>query len=121
MSEPWPVVAARIRTERAANRCECDGRCAAADVVDWGQHPDGLDSRPGPRCVTRHTIDEPLTLVRLDHNDNNRTEPNIMVMCPGCRTAYTADAIAEEVAGRLARQRKTTSAEVALPGMGAEL
>lgn len=80
----WKQISLRIRTERAAGRCECVGECGR------GTH-DG-------RCPNRQ--DEPaygtgskvqLTTAHLDHTPENCDPNNLRAMCQGCHLHYDRD------------------------------
>lgn len=96
----WPEISRRIRFERAAGQCECDGEC--------GLHR-------GRRCIERHgeralfargTVI--LTVAHLDHVPENCSDENLRAMCQRCHLVYdrdhhreTADATREARSGQL--------------------
>ena len=67
----WPQISARIRFERAANRCEW---CGAAN--HWF-HPE-----TGSVVV--------LTVAHLDHNPANNADDNLAALCQLCHNRYDA-------------------------------
>ncbi len=78
----WREVSKRIRFERAAGRCECDGRC-------------GEDH--GGRCAARHGEPHPvtgakvvLTVMHLDHDPTHNDDANLMAGCQKCHNRYDA-------------------------------
>lgn len=86
----WPKISHRIRFERAASRCECDGRCGRP----LGHLSPATVDTPA-RCVNRHgqwawstgsTV--VLTVAHLDHQPENCDESNLMAMCQGCHLHY---------------------------------
>jgi hypothetical protein len=88
----WRQISNRIRFERAASRCECEGRCGRGCVK----------STSGGRCEARHGNVAPisgskviLTVAHLDHTPENCIDSNLMAMCQGCHLAYDAEHHAE--------------------------
>lgn len=78
----WPAISRRIRNERAAGRCECDGRCG---------------TRHHGRCTALNREAHPvtgsqvvLTVAHLDHNPTNSDDANLMAACQRCHLAYDA-------------------------------
>jgi hypothetical protein len=78
----WKAISARIRFERAANLCECEGEC-------------GIDH--GGRCNERHHTHHSLTgskvvltVAHLDHTPENCAEDNLKAMCQRCHNRYDA-------------------------------
>lgn len=79
--DDWDAISARIRSERACNRCECDGRC--------GKHSGRCEARNHqPHPQTRSFV--VLTVAHLDHVPENCDPDNLMAMCQRCHLAYDA-------------------------------
>jgi hypothetical protein len=102
----WKQISLRIRTVRAAGRCECHGEC-------------GVDH--GGRCAAEHSKAHPvtgskvvLTTAHRDHTPENVDDTNLFAACQRCHLAYDADHHREtaaatrraaiEAAGQLALQ-----------------
>lgn len=82
----WKLRSKLIRTVRAKNRCECDGRC--------GRHPDPCDAVNGDRHpVTGSRV--VLTVAHLDHVPEHSHLANLMAMCQRCHLSYDRDHHAE--------------------------
>lgn len=81
----WPTISSQIRFQRAAGRCECDGRC--------GRPLDHLAT--DQRCRNHHgqpayltNAQVVLTTAHLDHTPENCDPTNLMAMCQGCHLHY---------------------------------
>ena len=81
----WSEISRRIRFDRAAGRCECDGRC--------GRPADHLSADARCRNVhgkwawsTGSTV--VLTVAHLDHQPENCDDDNLLAMCQGCHLHY---------------------------------
>lgn len=79
----WKQISARIRFERAASRCECEGEC--------GINHDG-------RCAAEHGNPNPmtgskvvLTTAHLDHTPENCGDHNLKAMCQRCHLRLDRD------------------------------
>lgn len=101
----WPAISLRIRTGRAAGRCECLGECGR------GTHEGRCPNRNGaPAYGTGSRVI--LTVAHLDHTPENCDPTNLRAMCQGChlhydrdhhaQTAATTRRTAMEAAGQLA-------------------
>jgi hypothetical protein len=80
----WREISLRIRTERAAGRCECLGECGRGTHA--GRCPNvngGQAYGTGSKVV--------LTVAHLDHTPENSDDSNLRAMCNGCHLAYDAD------------------------------
>ena len=80
----WEKISERIRFERAAMQCECEGEC--------GHHKRGLrcDAKQGmPHPVTKSKV--VLTVAHLDHTPANCSDDNLKAMCQRCHISYDAD------------------------------
>lgn len=78
----WGDISTRIRFERAAGRCECEGECR--------EDHDG-------RCTAAHGLPHPvtsskvvLTVAHLDHMPENCGDDNLKAMCQKCHNRYDA-------------------------------
>ena len=76
----WDAISARIRSERAGERCECTGQC-------------GLHC--GRRCVERHAEKAQwangkvvLTVAHLNHAPSDCRDENLLAMCQTCHLRY---------------------------------
>lgn len=79
----WPVISLRIRTDRAAGRCECAGECGTG-------HPDrcpAVNAQPHPNTGSRVV----LTVAHLDHIPEHCDPANLRAMCQRCHLAYDRD------------------------------
>lgn len=79
----WPEISLRIRTERAAGRCECTGEC--------GDHN-------GSRCTAENSQPHPvtgskvvLTTAHRDHTPENVHDANLFAACQRCHLRYDRD------------------------------
>ena len=90
----WPQISARIRFERAANRCEW---CGAANY--W-PHPE-----TGSRVI--------LTVAHLDHDPRNNADDNLAALCQKCHNTYDAP----KRHGNRARREKQAAGQLTLPGL----
>lgn len=97
----WERISARIRFERAAGRCECEGEC--------GLHH-------ARRCVEVHG--EParfakgriiLTVAHLDHDASSAEESRLRAMCQRCHLRY--DAAFHAINAAATRNRKRREAQ----------
>lgn len=92
----WDQISLRIK-ERAAWRCECDGRCGRG--THDGRCPNvhlGVAYGSGSRVI--------LTTAHLDHVPENCADDNLMAMCQGCHLHYDREHHAETArATRLAK------------------
>lgn len=78
----WREISLRIRTERAAGRCECHGEC--------GDHD-------GSRCAAENGKAHPvtgskvvLTTAHRDHAPENVDDANLFAACQRCHLRYDA-------------------------------
>ncbi len=99
----WPQISKRIRNDRAAGRCECQGECGTGHGARGGR------ARPG-RCLARQGNPHPvtgsrvvLTVAHLDHQPENCSDENLRAMCQRCHLAYDAGHHAASRAARRAR------------------
>lgn len=85
----WPAISARIRHERAGDRCECDGRCGAR------QHQAGrceaVNGQPSP--YTGSVV--VLTVAHLNHDPSDTRDEALMAACQKCHLSYDRDQHAE--------------------------
>lgn len=96
----WRTISARIRFERAANRCECEGECGHGHAGRCA----AINRQPHP--VTLSAV--VLTVAHLDHQPENCAEDNLKAMCQRCLLgldrhlhAATAAATRREALGNL--------------------
>lgn len=78
----WKTISKRIRFERAASKCECDGECGGdhigrCSVVNGTRHP-----------LTGSVV--VLTVAHLDHTPENCADDNLKAMCQRCHNRYDA-------------------------------
>lgn len=78
----WKAISERIRFERAANRCECEGECGGTHegrcaALNYDYHPE-----TGSAVV--------LTVAHLDHTPENCADDNLKAMCQRCHNKYDA-------------------------------
>lgn len=80
--DDWPDISRHIRKYRAADRCECDGRCGT-------DHHGRCAARNGqPNPMTGSTV--VLTVAHLDHQPENNDPANLMAACQACHLRYDA-------------------------------
>lgn len=83
----WPAISARIRHERAADRCECDGRCGSPTCTALLGAVARCYARNGrPHPVTGSRV--VLTVAHLDHALTDHSDGNLAAMCQACHLAY---------------------------------
>lgn len=81
----WPTITERVKTARAAGRCECAGECGrpadhlAADGRCRNHHGQPAHGT-GSRVV--------LTTAHLDHTPEHCDDDNLKAMCQGCHLHY---------------------------------
>lgn len=77
----WPEISRRIRFERAASQCECEGECGR------GTHLDRCPNRHGqPAYGTGSKV--VLTVAHLNHTPEDCRDDNLRAMCQGCHLHY---------------------------------
>jgi len=81
----WSQISLRIRTERAAGRCECTGWCGAVP------HDEGrctaVVGQPHP--ITRSKV--VLTVAHLNHTPQDVRDENLAALCSRCHLALDAE------------------------------
>jgi hypothetical protein len=78
----WPAISARIRFQRAGNRCECAGECG----TEHGDRCDAVNRQPHP--ATRSMV--VLTVAHLNHRPEDCADANLRAMCQRCHNRYDA-------------------------------
>jgi len=73
----WPAISLRIRTVRAAGRCECLGECGRGTHVG--------------RCPNVNGGQAYGTVAHLDHVPEHSDDSNLRAMCQGCHLHYDRD------------------------------
>jgi hypothetical protein len=87
----WPAISQRIRFERAAGRCECEGECGR------GTHAGRCPNRHGePAYGTGSKV--VLTTAHRDHTPENCDDANLFAACQGCHLHYDRDHHAQTAA-----------------------
>ena len=77
----WAEISRRIRFERAAGQCECDGRCGE----DHGGRCTAVHGEPHPMTSAKVV----LTTMHLDHDpENSDDDDNLMAACQKCHNRY---------------------------------
>ncbi|GAA0501117.1 hypothetical protein [Streptomyces olivaceiscleroticus] len=102
----WKEISLRIRTVRAAGRCECEGECGRDTHA--GRCPNvngGAAYGTGSRVV--------LTVAHLDHTPENCNDANLRAMCQGCHLHYDRDHH-RETAAKTRRAAQEASGQLAL-------
>lgn len=92
----WQQISLRIRTERANDRCECDGRCGGHE-----QACAAINREPHPITASRVI----LTVAHLDHNPANCADANLLAMCQRCHLRYDAEVHRQTRTARQSRPR----------------
>lgn len=80
----WKEISLRIRTVRAAGRCECLGECGRG--THTGRCPNvnsGAAYGTGSKVV--------LTVAHLNHTPEDVRDENLRAMCQGCHLHYDKD------------------------------
>lgn len=81
----WPAITARIKTERAAGRCECTGECGRpTDHIATDGRYHNRHGKPAYGTGSRVV----LTTAHLDHTPENCDDANLKAMCQGCHLHY---------------------------------
>jgi len=108
----WKQISDRIRFERAAGRCECEGEC-------------GMPGHVAARCANRHGRASVytgslvvLTTAHLNHTPEDCRDENLKAMCQGCHLWYDRKHHAETA--RATREAQRVAAGV-LPLDGIEV
>ena len=83
--ENWKALSASIRTDRAKNRCECDGKCGH-------HHPSGrcdaINHKPHPITGSRVV----LTVAHYPDPTKSNVDPdNLHALCQRCHLALDMD------------------------------
>lgn len=81
----WNAISARIRHERAGDRCECTGHCGrpSGHLADDGR----CRNRNGqPAWSTGSRVI--LTVAHLDHTPEHCGDDNLLAACQGCHLHY---------------------------------
>ncbi len=111
----WKAISQRIRFDRAAGQCECDGRF-------------GLIHENG-RCAARHGAEHPrtgaksvcLTTAHLADPIENCSDENLMAMCEQCHNRFDAPMRAAGVKARREFERRrllNEAGQISMEGMG---
>ncbi|MGH6655010.1 MAG: hypothetical protein ACRDVE_07360 [Actinocrinis sp.] len=101
----WPAISSRIRYDRAAGRCECQGECRRT-IKGHRAHTGRCPARDGhPHPDTGSRVG--LTVAHLDHTPENCAETNLKAMCQACHLAYDTDHHAETARATRTAQRAT--------------
>lgn len=95
----WPEITARLKTDRAGGRCECEGECGR------GTHAGRCSNLQGEMAYgTGSTV--VLTTAHLDHQPENCADENLRVMCQGCHLHYDREHHAQTRAASLRDARR---------------
>ncbi len=78
----WKAISLRIRTERAGNRCECEGECGRGHEGRCN----AINGQPHP--VTGSVV--VLTCMHLDHTPERCDDDNLRAACQRCHLSYDA-------------------------------
>lgn len=79
----WKAISARIRFERAGNRCECIGECGLHLLTRCEER----NYRPAKWA--KGTVI--LTVAHLDHTPENCDDSNLRAYCQRCHLRYDAE------------------------------
>lgn len=77
----WKQISLRIRTQRAAGRCECEGECGRG--THTGRCPN-LNKQPAYGTGSLVV----LTVAHLNHTPEDCRDENLRAMCQGCHLHY---------------------------------
>ncbi|NUQ98260.1 MAG: hypothetical protein HOY79_17510 [Streptomyces sp.] len=78
----WQAISKRIRFDRGAGQCECDGRCGAVPHDD--ERCTAVHGQPHPHTGSKVV----LTTAHLDHDPGNCDDANLMGACQRCHLNY---------------------------------
>ncbi len=110
----WKQISERIRFERAAGRCECEGECGmpahASMMIDTGEAR-CLNSNGEPTVYGARRSIVVLTTAHLDHTPENCAPENLRAMCQGCHLWYDREHHAETRAATVAATRAAAGLE----------
>lgn len=87
----WKQISHRIRFERAASRCECEGECGR------GTHYGRCPNRHGGNAYGTGSA-VILTVAHLNHVPEDCRDENLRAMCQGCHLHYDRDHHAQTAA-----------------------
>ena len=99
--DDWKAISLRIRNERAAGQCECEGECRSRHHTQWLRLVRyGVEESPrcpnlngelsqwsGSRVV--------LTVAHLNHTPEESHDDNLKAMCQSCHLNYDREHHAE--------------------------
>jgi hypothetical protein len=105
----WPEISARIRFERAGNRCEGSP----------GFYPDCRAENGKPHPVTGSKV--VLTVAHLNHTPEDCRDENLMAMCQRCHLTYDAKHKAEQRRARAATNISDDDKVVRVKGLTEEM
>lgn len=80
----WDEISRRIRFQRAAGRCECEGECGR------GTYPGRCPNTHGNPAYGTGSI-VCLTVAHLDHTPEHSDDANLRAFCNGCHLHYDRD------------------------------
>lgn len=82
--DDWPQISLDIRTNRAGDRCECQGECGRG--THDGRCPN-LNRQPAYGTGSEVV----LTVAHLNHTPEDCRPENLRAMCQGCHLHYDKD------------------------------
>lgn len=94
----WPAISQRIRFERAAGRCECEGECGH----DHGGRCEAVHGEPHP--VTGSKV--VLTTAHLNHTPEDCRDEVLRAMCQRCHLSHDREHHAANRSRRAAEKRE---------------
>lgn len=101
----WPEFSRRIRFDRAAGRCECEGECGMPGHRATGGRCENRHGQPSVYSGSKVV----LTVAHLNHVPEERGEDEVKAMCQGCHLWYDREHHAET--------RRTAAGQDQLPGV----
>lgn len=105
----WPDISARIRFERAGNRCEGSP----------GFYPDCRAENGKPHPVTGSKV--VLTVAHLNHTPEDCRDENLMAMCQRCHLTYDAKHKADARRARKATNIADDDKVIRVEGLAEEM
>jgi hypothetical protein len=81
----WPGISLRVRTVRAAGRCECTGWCGATPHGEG--RCEATNGQPHPLTGSKVV----LTVAHLNRTPEDCRDENLAALCQRCHLAYDAE------------------------------
>lgn len=113
--DDWADISARIRHDRAGDRCECRGECGRPEYhLAFDGRCANHNGQPAVGTGSRVV----LTVAHLNHTPEDCRDENLKAMCQGCHLHYDRDHHAETRA-RVAHEARLAAGQGVLDVDGA--